>query len=203
MQDIPRAAASVLVHLFQGPVERDRTPETWRDLVAQQHYVKPYCAVIGLDVHIDEADGFAFLRQQALDESADVGAQPPLPRLIARHNLSFRLSVLLVLLRKRLLELDAGGGDTRCVVAHDTLVEELRLFWPASANEAKIVEQIEGVVKQAVDLNLLRTLKVEPAAYEVRRLVKALVDAQWLANLDTKLAEYRGFAQKGGEETSA
>jgi hypothetical protein len=203
MQDIPRVAASVLVHLFQGPVERDRAPETWRDLVAQQHYIKPYCAVIGLDVHIDEADGFAFLRQQALDESADVGGQPSLPRLIARHNLSFRLSVLLVLLRKRLLELDAGGGETRCVVAHGTLVEEMRLFWPASANEAKTVEQIGGVVNQAVDLNLLRRLKTEPAAYEVRRLVKALVDAQWLANLDTKLAEYRGFAQKGGEETSA
>jgi hypothetical protein len=202
MQDIPRTAASVLVHLFQGPVERDRAPETWRDLVAQQHYIKPYCAVIGLDVHIDEADGLAFLRQQALDENAE-GPEPPLPRLIARHNLSFRLSVLLVLLRKRLLELDAGGGDTRCVVAHDTLVEEMRLFWPASANEAKTIEQIEGVLKQVVDLNLLRDLKAQPATYEVRRLVKALVDAQWLANLDAKLAEYRGFAQRGGEEKPA
>lgn len=31
MLEIPRLAAAALVHLFQGPVERDRAPETWRD----------------------------------------------------------------------------------------------------------------------------------------------------------------------------
>ncbi len=204
MLEIPRPAAAALIHLFQGPIERDRAPETWRDLVAHQQYVRPYCAVLGLEVHIDEGDGFAFLRQHAEPEAeAGSASELPLPRLIARHNLSFRLSVLLVLLRKRLLEIDAGGDETRCIVEHDTLIEQLRLFWPSSANEAKTVEQIEQVLKQAVELNLLRKLKVEPAAYEVRRLIKALIDAQWLADLDAKLAEYRAFGSKGGEESGA
>ncbi|MGH8445894.1 MAG: DUF4194 domain-containing protein [Solimonas sp.] len=203
MLDIPRPAGSVLVHLFHGPVERDRAPDVWRDLIAHQHCLKPYCAVMGLDVHIDEAEGFAFLRQQAVDDTTEATAQTPLPRLIARHNLSFRLSVLLVQLRKRLLETDAGGGDTRCIVAHDTLIEELRLFWPAGANDAKTVDKIEQVIKQALDFNLLRKLKVAPPTYEVRRLTKALVDAQWLAELDAKLTEYRGFARKADDEDLA
>jgi hypothetical protein len=208
MIDIPRPAAAALVHLFQGPVERDRMPETWRDLVAHQQYVRPYCAVLGLDVHIDDADGFAFLRQRTepgAEESVggEKAGQPPLPRLIARHNLSLRLSVLLVLLRKRLLELDAAGSETRLVIARDKLIEDLRLFWPAGANEVKIVEQIEAVLKQATELNLLRKLAVDPPAYEVRRLVKALVDAQWLADLDAKLAEYRAFSARGGEDAAS
>lgn len=211
MLNIPRSAAAALVHLFQGPVERDRAPETWRDLLAHQQYLRPYCAVLGLDVYLDEADGFAFLRQRhepgADDDegtlenaSPSASAQPPLPRLIARYNLSFRLSLLLVLLRKRLLELDSGGGDTRLIIPRDTLVEELRLFWPASANDAKTVEQIDTVLKQATEFGLLRKLKTEPVAFEVRRLIKALIDAQWLADLDAKLAEYRAHAARGLDE---
>ena len=208
MIDVPRPAAAALIHLFQGPVERDRAPEAWRDLTEHQQYIRPYCAVLGLEVYLDEADGFAFLRQRnepeetGPDEVARPGSRPdPLPRLIARHNLSFRMSVLLVLLRKRLLELDAAGDDTRLVVPRDAIVEELRLFWPASTNEAKTEEQIDALLKQAVDFGLLRKLKTDPSAFEVRRLIKALIDAQWLSVLDDKLAEYRTHAGGANSES--
>lgn len=207
MIDIPRPAAAALIHLFQGPVERDRAPEAWRDLTAHQQYIRPYCAVLGLEVYLDEADGFAFLRQRNEPEdtgpegaSSDSGVDP-LPRLIARHNLSFRMSVLLVLLRKRLLELDAGGSDTRLVVSRAALVDELRLFWPESTNEVKTEEQIDALLKQAVDFGLLRRLKTDPPTFEVRRLIKALIDAQWLAVLDDKLAEYRTHTGRANGES--
>lgn len=208
MIDIPRPAAAALIHLFQGPVERDRAPEAWRDLTAHQQYIRPYCAVLGLEVYLDEADGFAFLRQRnepedtGREEGASSGSRvDPLPRLIARHNLSFRMSVLLVLLRKRLLELDAGGNDTRLVVSRAALVDELRLFWPESTNEVKTEEQIDALLKQAVDFGLLRRLKTDPPTFEVRRLIKALIDAQWLAVLDDKLAEYRTHAGRANGES--
>jgi hypothetical protein len=208
MIDIPRPAAAALIHLFQGPVERDRAPETWRDLTAHQQYIRPYCAVLGLEVYLDEADGFAFLRQRNEPEDTDSpeaasSRERPdsLPRLISRHSLSFRMSVLLVLLRKRLLELDAGGSDTRLVVSRGALGEELRLFWPESTNEVKTEEQIDALLKQAVEFGLLRKLKTDPPTFEVRRLIKALIDAQWLAVLDNKLAEYRGHVGRVSGES--
>ena len=58
-----------------------------------------------------------------------------------------------------------------------------------------------------VDLGFLRRLKpaagaaAGAASYEVRRILKVFVDAQWLAELDARLALYR--AQLGEDETQA
>ncbi len=188
---IANPTAAAIVNLYKGPVYRDRQPETWRDLLADQASARDYCAVIGLELLLDEAEGYAFLRQASETEAAD---ESPLPRLIPRHNLSFRLSVLLVLLRKRLLELDAGGDETRLIVTRETLIEDMRLFMPASNNEAKTLEQIERLLGQAEGFGLLRPLQNDSAKFEVRRIIKALVDAQWLADLETKLNEYREHA---------
>lgn len=95
MIDIPRPAAAALIHLFQGPVERDRAPETWRDLTAHQQYIRPYCAVLGLEVYLDEADGFAFLRQRneledtASPEAASSSVLPHVNRRAMQIDLKF------------------------------------------------------------------------------------------------------------------
>lgn len=195
IQDIARPTAAAIIALYKGPVYRERQPETWRDLIADQASAQAYCAVIGLDLFVDEAEGFAFLRQadDTRADTADENAEP-LPRLIPRHNLSFHLSVLLVLLRKRLLELDAGGDETRLIVTRDALIEDMRLFMRTSENEAKTVEQIERLLSQAEKFGLIRPLKKDPERVEVRRIIKALVDAEWLAGLNDKLDEYRAFA---------
>ena len=59
-----------------------------------------------------------------------------MPRLIARRPLSFPVSLLLALLRKKLAEFDAGGGDTRLVLSRDELVEMIRVFMPEGSNDA-------------------------------------------------------------------
>ena len=44
-----------------------------------------------------------------------------------------------------------------------------------------------------VELGFVRRLKAQPgqpAAFEVRRILKAFVDAQWLADFDARLAAY-------------
>jgi hypothetical protein len=188
MLDVPRPTAAAIIQLFKGALYRDKQAETWRDLLAGQALARAYCAVLGLELIVDEAEGYAFLRQAPDPDEADAA---PLPHLIPRYHLSFRLSVLLVLLRKRLLELDAGGGETRLILTRDGLLEELRLFMPQSDNEAKTEDQIGRLLKQATEIGVLRRLEGEPARFEVRRIIKALIDGEWLARLDDKLAEYR------------
>ena len=68
---------------------------------------------------------------------------PRLPRLIARRPLAFPVSLLLALLRKKLAEFDAGGGDTRLVLTRDEIVELVRVFLPDSSNEARLIDQID------------------------------------------------------------
>src|ERR1700750_1258877 len=95
-----------VTQLMKGVVYRDTHERAWRHLLQLQPQVRDYVAVLGLQVVIDEAEGYAFCRQRPRDEARDDGADP-LPRLIPRRPLSFHVSLLLALLRKKLAEFDA------------------------------------------------------------------------------------------------
>jgi hypothetical protein len=126
---------------------------------------------------------------------------------VARRQLSFPVSLLLALLRKKLAEFDAGGAEARLVLSRDQLVEVVSVFLPESSNEARLIDQIETHLNKIVELGFLRRLKTAggasgaPATYEVRRILKAFVDAQWLADFDSRLESYRG--QLAGDQSSA
>jgi len=144
---------------------------------------------------LDEAEGYAFLKSRA--EPSDDDPTPRLPRLVARRPLSFSVSVMLALLRKKLAEFDAGGGGTRLVLTREDIVELVRVFSADGPNEAKLMDQIETTLNKVAELGFVLKLKPAtssasgPPAYEVRRILKAFVDAQWLAEFDTRLGAYR------------
>jgi len=182
-----------ITQLMKGVVYRDTHEAAWRQLLQLQAQVRDYVAVIGLTVVIDEAEGYAFLRQQPDDEEPD-SDRPTLPRLIARRPLPFAVSLLLALLRKKLAEFDASNSDTRLMLTREQLVDMVRLFVPASSNEARLVDQIDATINRVVELGFLRQVRGQPSLFEVRRIVKAFVDGQWLADFDRRLAEYAALA---------
>jgi hypothetical protein len=178
--------SSAIITLMKGVVYRDTHERAWQQLTQLQPQVRDYVEVLGLQVVIDEAEGYAYLRQRPADD--DDAEQ--VPRLIPRRSLSFHVSLLLALLRKKLAEFDAQGGDTRLMLTRAQLIETLRVFLPATSNEARIIDQIDAHIGKAVEFGFLRPAKNADQTYEVRRILKAFVDAQWLADLDVKLAEY-------------
>ena len=189
--------SALAVTLLKGVLYREGDERLWSALLDLQARVRDYVAVLGLELVLDEAEGHAFLRSRP-DPGEDEAA-PKLPRLVARRPLSFPVSLLLALLRKKLAEFDAGGSDTRLVLSRDDIAELARVFLPASSNEARLIDQIEGHINRVVDLGFLRPLKVAsgPPTFEVRRILKAFVDAQWLAEFDARLAAYRRHATGG------
>ena len=201
----------LVIPLLKGVLHREGDPALWSTLLEFQARVRDYVAVLGLELMIDEAEGYAFLRSRPdADEEPETGVRPP--RLVARRPLSFHVSLLLALLRKKLAELDAGGsgGDTRLVLSRDEIVEMVRVFLPESTNEARVVERIDTHLNRITDLGFLRRMKTESGAaarggqttFEVRRILKAFVDAEWLAELDTRLAAYREELAGSEEERS-
>ena len=183
--------STLVIFLLKGVLYRDGDERMWGALLKLQARVRDYVSVLGLELVLDEGEGYAFLKSRS-GAPADE-ATPTLPRLVARRPLSFPVSLLLALLRKKLAEFDAGSGDSRLVLARDDIVELVRVFLPDSSNEAKLVDQIDSHINKIVDLGFLRRLKAAsgPASYEVRRILKAFVDAQWLADLDARLADYQ------------
>lgn len=197
MEDEPQEVAgnadlsTLAITLLKGVIYREGDERLWGALLDLQARVRDYVSVLGLELVLDEAEGYAFLRSRP--EQAEDGAAPKPPRLIARRPISFPVSLLLALLRKKLAEFDAGGGDTRLVLSRDDIVELVRVFLPDSSNEAKLIDQIETHINKIVELGFLRRLKVASgsASFEVRRILKAFVDAQWLSDFDTRLATYQ------------
>ncbi len=187
----------LLVLLLKGVLYQDSDPARWSQLLTLQNQVRDYVAVLGLELLLDEAEGYAFLRTRPDEAGAedDTNTSDNIPRLMTRRQLSFPVSLLLALLRKKLAEFDAGGGDTRLVLTRDNMVDLMRLFLPDSSNEARLVDQIERHINKVVELGFLRRLKPSSASaqpgYEVRRIIKAFVDAQWLSAFDEKLETYR------------
>lgn len=199
------ALPALAVGLLKGVLYQESSPRAWNDLLGLQARVRDYFSVLGLELVLDEAEGHAFLRSRPSGGEDEADA-PAIPRLIARRPLSFPVSLLLALLRRKLAESDAGGGDTRLVLTREDIVELLRVFLPDSSNEARLIDQIETHINRIVELGFLRRMK--PAAgqapsYEVRRILKAFIDAQWLADFDARLAAYQAQLagdQGGGDE---
>ena len=180
----PSDLSLVLIQLMKGPLYHDTHERLWGRLLEARHQVSDYVAVLGLNAIIDESEGYAYLRSRPVDEDADF------PRLVARRALSFHVSVLLALLRKRLAEFDATSAEARLIVSRDQMVEMLRLFMPDSTNDARLVDAIDAHINKVVELGFLRRLRDEKDLYEVRRILKAYVDGQWLSEFDARLHEY-------------
>lgn len=181
--------SSAVIPLMKGAIYRDTHDRAWKHLLELQPQVRDYVGVMGLQVVIDEAEGYAFLQQRPADPD---DADPP-PRLIPRHALSFHVSLLLALLRKKLAEFDAQGSDTRLILTRAQITEMIRVFLPATSNEARLADKIDEHIGKVVRLGFLRPVKNADQSYEVRRILKAFIDGQWLADFDARLAEYAGL----------
>ena len=179
-----------VIPLMKGVIYRDSHERAWQQLTQLQPQVRDYVEVLGLQVVIDEAEGYAYLRQRPPDDDDT----DQVPRLVARRSLSFHVSLLLALLRKKLAEFDAQGGGTRLVLTRAQIAEMIRVFMPATSNEARLIDKIDEHINKVADLGFLRQVKgtaqAGEQAFEVRRILKAFVDGQWLADLNTKLSEY-------------
>jgi hypothetical protein len=178
----------VVVPLLKGVLYREDNPGLWGSLLNLQASVRDYVAVLGLELMLDEAEGYAFLRSRQ-DEDED--GQAAVPRLVARRQLSYPVSLLLALLRKKLAEFDAAGGDTRLILSRDEVVELIRIFLPAGSNEVKLIDQVDATLNKIAELGFIRRLRGQGQMIEVRRIIKAFVDAQWLTDFDQRLGEYR------------
>jgi hypothetical protein len=184
--------SAVLIPLLKGVSYRTDDAAHWSALLQLQGRVRDHVAVLGLELMLDEAEGYAFLRSRAVSDD-DPAAR--LPRLVARRPLSFPVSLLLALLRKKLAEFDAGGGDTRLIMSRGQVAELLRVFMPESSNEARLIDQVDTQLNKVCELGFVRRLRGQDGMFEVQRILKAFVDAQWLGEFDARLAAYRAQLQ--------
>lgn len=189
----PSDLSLVLIQLIKGPLYRDSQEKLWGQLLRLRARVSDYFAPLGLLLHVDESDGYAFLRSRPDDEAAAY------PRLVTRHTLPYHVSLLLALLRKRLAEFDATSAEARLILTREQIVEMINVYLPESSDEVKSAKAVDGYLKRIEDLGFVQRLRGDQERFEVKRIVRAFVDGQWLGDFDRRLEQYLGDSSNDGE----
>jgi len=183
-ETLPYALAAI--RLFQGVVYSD-DKAAWDCLTQYQRDIKQYFSGIGIEVFIQENEGFAFLKQKESDPSQE----GYLPHIIERRQLSYPVTLLSVLLFEKLIEFDMKGGDsTRLIIDREEIKESVRIFLPEGTNEAKLTDKVDTHIKKLVEIGFLRQLSTNPNKFEVRRILKAKISADGLQEIKEKLREH-------------
>lgn len=180
-----------MVNLLKGVIFRDKDSSLWQGLMDLHTQVNEQSAILGLECIVDEVEGYAYLKQQDLPDN-----EIQIPRLVQRRQLSYNVSLLCVLLRKKLLESDASGESNRIVLTREQVIEMMRLYMPEMGNEVKMIDRIDSALRKIIGMGFVRILDEDRGVLEIQRIIKAFVDADWIASLDDKLTAYRDYVNE-------
>jgi len=180
------------VRLLQEVVYAEETT-VWNEVVSCRSHLESFFARLGLVPVVDEPNGYAYLRQ--LDGELD--GLPPgyekLPKLLRRSRLGYDASLMCVLLREELRRFEEEEVDSeRCVVEEPDLFIQWQRFFPPKQDEQKQYKDYLRILKSVAEMGFARLVSKDPPAWEIRRILKARLDARALESLLGQLAEKRG-----------
>ena len=180
-------ARRAVVMLLKGLFYKSDDEKAWNELIENSFgVIKDYFEVIGLEAVIDESEGYAYLQNIVYDEDEEA-----VPKLIRNRELSYKVSLLCVLLRKRMVDFDMQSDDAKAIITLDDMKEMMLLFMDRKTDEVKMVKEIQNSIKKVQELGFLRAIKNQEGLYEIKRSIKAFVDAQWLDEFSQRLQEYK------------
>ncbi|WP_094227778.1 DUF4194 domain-containing protein [Methanolobus psychrotolerans] len=178
--------SAVVIKLLKGNLFKDDI-ETWNSLIQYQQGIKKHFSSIGVEVFINEADGYAFLTQKEYEESSDVS----LPSLIGKTPLSYSVTLLCVLLEEKLIEHDFKGGDSpRLILDKKDIYSLMRTYLPETSNETKFIRDIDSDINKLVNYGFLKRLSTDENKLEVRKILMAKIPADTLLEIKEKLMEH-------------
>lgn len=173
--------------LLKGILYKNDNEKVFFELVENSyHVISEYFENIGLEVKIDEGDGYAYLKNKEYEKEED-----SLPKLIVSRELNYKTSLLCVILRKKMIDLQIVDENHRAIVSKEDIVTQITLFLDIKLNETKLDKEIDATIKKVIDLGFLKRLKTQDEVYEIKNSIKAFINASWLNAFDEKMQEYQ------------
>jgi hypothetical protein len=178
--------APVIVKLLQGAVYSE--DKLWDELILNRTPIDRFFRQIGLELIVEEKDGYAFLRQKEDEEEKTIG-------LIRRMPLTYEQTLLCVLLREWMDEFEITDTETRNLyITHKQLRERIEMFFKEKSNQAKLLRNLDILIKDMLNLDFLKKIEDTPypdeRRYEVRRIIKSKITADKLFEFKQKLTVY-------------
>jgi len=182
--------AAAIIKLLQGPVYVD-DKNIWRELTQWPSAIQEYFGKIGMELVINEQDGFARVLQPETEEHDD----NPLPRLMKKQTLNYEATLLAVILREGLEEFDIKSEGNKFYLTQKEIKERIELFYKEQSNKSKLWKDLSKPITSLLNIGILK-LNREDAAnkdnnkYEVKRIIKAFISNEKLEEIKNKLNNY-------------
>ena len=175
----------VLAQLLLAPIYREDR-DLWEVLRSERDQIAHYFRQIGQELVVDEAEGYAFLRQIELD-----GAER-IPRVARRQPLGYTATLLLVCLREELANFDAAPDEsTRLIRTRQQLRDLVGQFLRETNNQVRDVRTIDTAINKIEELGFLRAFGTpESEMFEVMRILKARFGPSELEEVKDRLKRH-------------
>jgi hypothetical protein len=187
--------AAVIIKLLQGPVYAD-DKNIWRELLGWQSAIQEYFGKVGIELIINEQDGFARVMQPETDENDD----NPLPRLMKKQTLNYEATLLAVILREGLEEFDVKSDGTKFYLTQKEIKERIELFSKEQTNKSKLWKDLSKPITSLINIGILKLNREDGVnkdnnQYEIKRIIKAFISNDKLEEIKNKLSNYVNTVQ--------
>lgn len=142
--------SKAIIRLLKSTVERNSP--VWDDVINYQTEIQEYINLIGLELIVKKDEGYAFVKQFEDSEGNTLG-------LIARRQVGFETSILLIVLRQSLEDFDNNPTQFQVAekfISDSEIKEELELFLQEGYNKIRFQKDLEKYIKNVVELGYLK-----------------------------------------------
>lgn len=180
--------SKAIVLLLKKTVENN-SPE-WNNILAFRGDIQKYLSVIGLELVLKEEEGFAYVKQIVMEDDTTLN-------LVQRRQLSYEVSIILIVLRQMLEDFDNNPTDTHSTelfVSANEIKDEVRLFLPEKYNKVKLEKELDTHIRNVEKLGFLEEVRSNgnDTRYRIHRIIKEKVTLDDLDLFKQKLEEYAG-----------
>lgn len=206
MKLVPPGA--LMVFLLKNYIDREDDKQLFESLVRQEREVEEFCRRLFLRLVVDHESGYAYVRSLTEEELPQNAGQRP-PQLLTKRALPFYDSMVLILLRQRLLEFELSGQFGRLVLERSEILTMVKTFVHNVNNDKRLDDNLNKAIDNLCNLGLLGKNKSAAASstkkadrnmerIEVRRIISVIVTPEILKQADEILASYVKHIKEGG-----
>lgn len=200
LNDQPLPYAAAIIKLLQGPVYADE-PKYWPDIALHKLPLIAFFNQLGIELVVMEQEGLAFIRQRKGEPDEPVSQ---LPRLVRKRGLTYEQTLLCVMLREWIEEFDAKTTvGSRLFITKKEIRERVDIFFKDQTNRSRLYKQLDTSIEQAVNsLGILKKNREDDTdeennQYEVRRIIKAMINNELLEEIKEKLNQHTSANDAG------
>jgi Domain of unknown function (DUF4194) len=190
----PDQFAALAIRLMHGVIY-DEEARLWTELTKVHEVpLRRYFGQIGVQLIVNQSEGFAFLRQ-ATDAVGGEEEANALPRLMRKRNLTIDQSILCVLLRERIEDhtmLDTASREP--ILPLKEITNLVDVFFKERNTQQRFLKDVKKTVEDLRAMGFLELVgersaeaRLEGERYRIKRIIKAFIDTDELHELSQQL----------------